>query len=296
MGVKELLYVGLREGQVHTSNGVLYALWDVIAFVKPYFSKLRLYVDSGFYSKDLVRFCEELGVTLIMKVKRYDWVYEKISKIFEKDWTRLHKPSVVGGKKKVVKRKKRRNVKRRVLMARQKEKNKKYTCEVGEEWAEFEYQPDGWVKPYRFVVKRKLKRPLGEQTQMFDFYEYHVVATDSGMPAHILLQSYNDRAGQENLIEDFKNGLRARRVPSDLFYANWAYLMIAAFAWNIKVWMSYIVFKDNSNCIEWKTFVSKWILIPVIVVKKSRYIALRTKRMIQEFKEAFSRIEKLQFT
>lgn len=183
-----------------------------------------------------------------------------------------------GGKQKVVHRKKHKNIKRKVLLKKQKEKKKKYTYEVCEQWAEFDYQPDSWVKPYRFVVKRKLKRKLGTQSDMFDFYEYEVVASDSDLPAHILLQSYNNRAGQENLIEDFKNGLKARRVPCESFHANWAYLIIAGLAWNIKIWMSYLFYKNNNHHVEWRTFLLKWILIPGIIVKRSRGIILRKGR------------------
>lgn len=291
----ELLYIGLREGQVYTSNGVFGPLWDAITFVKPHFKELRLQVDSGFYSKEMVRFCDELGVKLILKVKKYNWLKEEISKIAEADWTNLYKPSMKGGKQKIVRRKKRGNIKMKVLLKKQKEKKKKYTYEICEQWAEFDYQPYGWVKPYRFVVKRKLKRKLGTQSDMFDFYEYEVVASDSELPAHILLQSYNNRAGQENLIEDFKNGLKARRVPCESFHANWAYLIIAGLAWNIKIWMSYLVFRDNCHRVEWRTFLLKWILIPGIIVKKSRGIIFRTKRKVEGFHQAFFRINKLKF-
>ena len=46
----------------------------------------------------------------------------------------------------------------------------------------------------------------------------------------------NDRSNQENVIGRLKSGVNALRMPSDGLVSNWAYMVIAALAWNLKAW------------------------------------------------------------
>ncbi len=43
----------------------------------------------------------------------------------------------------------------------------------------------------------------------------------------------NDRCNQENVIAQLKGGVNALRMPSDGLISNWAYMVIAALAWNL---------------------------------------------------------------
>jgi hypothetical protein len=44
----------------------------------------------------------------------------------------------------------------------------------------------------------------------------------------------NNRCNQENLIEQLKNGVNAMRMPVDNLVSNWAYMVMASLAWNLK--------------------------------------------------------------
>jgi hypothetical protein len=55
--------------------------------------------------------------------------------------------------------------------------------------------------------------------------------------AEVIFQA-NARCQQENVIEQLKNGVRAMRMPSDGLVSNWAYVVIASLAWNMKAWLS----------------------------------------------------------
>jgi hypothetical protein len=46
----------------------------------------------------------------------------------------------------------------------------------------------------------------------------------------------NGRCDQENVIEQLKNGVNAMRMPVDDLVSNWAYMVMAALAWNLKAW------------------------------------------------------------
>ena len=52
--------------------------------------------------------------------------------------------------------------------------------------------------------------------------------------------SANRRCHQENVVEQLKNGVQAMRMPSDSLESNWAYLVIAAQAWNLKAWLGLV--------------------------------------------------------
>ena len=56
-----------------------------------------------------------------------------------------------------------------------------------------------------------------------------------------MVRENNRRCNQENVIEQLKNGVEALRMPSDTLVANWAYLVIAAQAWNLKAWMGLVL-------------------------------------------------------
>jgi hypothetical protein len=48
----------------------------------------------------------------------------------------------------------------------------------------------------------------------------------------------NERCDQENVIGDLRSGIGALRVPLYDLVSNWAYMVIAALAWNIKSWFA----------------------------------------------------------
>ena len=52
-------------------------------------------------------------------------------------------------------------------------------------------------------------------------------------PAEIVFAA-NDRCNQENLLAQLKNGVHALTAPVDNLVSNWAYMVMAALAWNLK--------------------------------------------------------------
>ena len=48
----------------------------------------------------------------------------------------------------------------------------------------------------------------------------------------------NQRCDQENVVEQLKNGVHAMRVPLYDLVSNWAYMVMATLAWNLKSWMA----------------------------------------------------------
>ena len=113
-----------------------------------------------------------------------------------------------------------------------------------EEIAEMDYRPSKAEGTYRLLVLRKTllvekgqKRLLPQRR--YHFYVTNIPAAPLGTAA--VVRENNRRCNQENVIEQLKNGVEVLRMPSDTLVANWAYLVIAAQAWNLKAWMGMVL-------------------------------------------------------
>lgn len=106
-----------------------------------------------------------------------------------------------------------------------------------EEVAEFEYRPTACRKLYRMIVVRKNISVEKGEKRLFDeiVYFFYITNDRNRTPAEVVF-SCNDRCQQENLIEQLANGPRAFRAPVDNLLSNWAYMVMAALAWNLKAW------------------------------------------------------------
>jgi hypothetical protein len=101
------------------------------------------------------------------------------------------------------------------------------------------YQPDGWLRPVRFVVIRMPKEKKAAKDQLVqcelfddDRYKYRIFCTDLKRKAHMVIAAYDKRADVENLVgESKREGLDA--IPSSRFKNNYAFFQIVMLAYNI---------------------------------------------------------------
>ena len=149
-----------------------------------------------------------------------------------------------------------------------------------EDVAEFDYQPGKCQRPYRVVVVRKnISKTKGAQV-LFDEIRYHFyITTRTNLSADAVVRCANERCDQENVIEQLKNGVNALRVPLYDLVSNWAYMVMAALAWNIKSWFSMMLHLKSDRAqyikMEFRRFISSMILIPCRVIRQARGITLR---------------------
>jgi len=75
---------------------------------------------------------------------------------------------------------------------------------------------------YRLIILRKnLTREKGER-RLFDEVRYFFYITNRrDLATEDVVHFCNDRANQENLIEQLKNGLNAMRMPVGDLVSNW---------------------------------------------------------------------------
>jgi hypothetical protein len=191
------------------------------------------------------------------------------------------------------------NVKERIV----REREYKNIRLVSEQVAEFPYQPGKCQKPYRMVVVRKnLSVEKGEQVLFDDIRYFFYLTNDTRLSATEIVLFANQRCDQENVIEQLKNGVNALRMPSDDLLSNWAYMVIAALAWNLKSWYG-LMAPDQSMGqaiarMEFKGFLHRFILIPCQIVKTGRRLVFRVltyTKHLQTFFETFELLKRVRF-
>jgi len=99
------------------------------------------------------------------------------------------------------------------------------------------------------------------------------------MSSAAVVRENNARCNQENLIEQLKNGVLATRMPVAEFDANWAYMVIASLAWNIKAWAGLLLPSQlgarSILRMEFRRFLNELILLPAQILRSGRRLIFR---------------------
>ncbi|WP_420481605.1 IS1380 family transposase [Actinopolymorpha pittospori] len=149
-----------------------------------------------------------------------------------------------------------------------------------EDVACFDYQPGKCDRSYRVVALRKnISRSRGEQVLIDEVRYFFYITTRTDLSAEQVVACANQRCDQENIIASLKSGVGALRVPLHDLVSNWAYMVIAALAWNIKSWFAMMMHRkaDRRDYIrmEFRRFFNTIILIPAMVTRRARAITIR---------------------
>lgn len=168
------------------------------------------------------------------------------------------------------------NVKDRIV----KERGYKNIRTSSEQVAEFSYRPGKCQHPYRVIVLRKnLSVEKGEQLLFDEIRYFFFITNDRFWPPQQLVYFAHARCDHENDIEQLKNGVKAMTWPVHDLVSNWAYMVIAALAWNLKAWLGLLTpntsLRHQILRMEFKRFVNTFILIPCLIVKTGRRIVYR---------------------
>lgn len=191
------------------------------------------------------------------------------------------------------------NVKEQIV----KERKFKNIRTVSEHVAEFDYRPVKCKKSYRIVALRKnLTVEKGELALFDDIRYFFYITNDWSMTPHEVVYFSNERCDHENDIEQLKNGVNAMRMPLDDLVSNWAYMVIAALAWNLKAW--YGLLTPNKTLahqiirMEFKRFINTFISIPCLIIKTGGRIVYRLvgyNHFLKDFFRTFLSIKAFRF-
>ena len=149
-----------------------------------------------------------------------------------------------------------------------------------EDVAEYDYRPAKCRKTYRMVVVRKnISKMKGELCLVDEIRHFFYITTLRDLSAAEVVRLANARSDQENVIEQLKNGVNALRVPVYDLVSNWAYMVMAALAWNLKSFLAMMMHLKADRrryvAMEFRRFVREMILVPCQVIRRARRTTLR---------------------
>lgn len=283
---KEVLYMVNRPGNVVSHEGSAEWIDKAIDVVWPYARTITLRGDTDFYlTKHLDRWADI--VDFVFGADANPALVRRAEGLEEARYKPLKRKS-----KHTVKTESRRcpkNVKEQIVEQREFENLRLESEDV----AEFRYRPVKCKREYRVVVVRKnISREKGEAVLFPEIRYFFYITTREDLTAAEVVQMANERCDQENVIEQLKNGVNALRMPVDNLLSNWAYMVMAALAWNLKAWFALMVrFKDRRTELlrmEFRRFLHAMVLLPTQVSRQGRKIIYRLMGYNAWLKDFFS--------
>ena len=269
----EVLFLENRPGNVASHQGAVERIDQTIALLRPDALRICLRGDTGFFlTQHFDRWSDQ--VDFVFGMDAHKKAVELAQALPEQAWRLLKRQPKYQAQ--TQKRRKPENVKDRIVCQREFEKIR-LDCE---HVAEFTYRPGKCTKDYRVVVCRKdLSIEKGQEVLFHEYRYFFYITTRWDLTAAQVVELANRRCNQENVIEQLKNGVNAMRMPVDNLLSNWAYMVMAALAWNLKAWFAMLVPDRESSTqllrMEFRQFLNSVIRISCQIVRTGRRIIYR---------------------
>ena len=270
----EVLYMVNRRGNLPSHTGAAEWIDRAVDLVEPHVERVCVRGDTHFALASRFDSWSE-KVDFIFGIRSCKALETAVGTLDEGAWQRLkRKPRWTSRSGQT--RKKRENEKERIVVERGYDNLRLNHEDV----AEFDYSPSSCRKTYRLVVVRKnISKMKGELT-LFDELRYHYyITTRTDLSAADVVRKAHQRCDQENLIAQLKGGVDAMRVPLYDLVSNWAYMVIATLAWNLKSWLAMMahLIKDRRRYVamEFRRFIRELIIVACHVIRRSRRTTLR---------------------
>jgi hypothetical protein len=283
---KEVLYLVNRPGNVVSHDGAAAWIDRGIELVRPWAHRLTVRGDTAFgLTEHFDRWAET--VDFLFGMDAHPKVVARAEALETAQWKRLKRPAPYTVKTKP--RGRRRNVKQAIVVQREFENIRLDSEHV----AEFRYRPLKCEMDYRVVVLRKnLSVAKGERVLFNEVKYFFYITTREDLSASAVVAAANECCDQENVIEQLKNGVNALRMPVDNLLSNWAYMVMAALAWNLKAWWALMVrFRDRQNELlrmEFRRFQQAMIWLPAQIIRQGRQIIYRLLNYNDWLKDFFA--------
>ena len=294
---KEVLYLVNRPGNRPSSDGAAEWIDRAIGLVRGKFEKIWLRGDTDFSMTGHLDRWDAQQVGFVLGYDACPNLKSKAEALPERAWSAMQRPAryevQTSGRERPEK------VKERIVRQRE------YTNIrlQSEHVAEFEYQPTQCRRKYRMVVLRKnLSIEKGIRLLFDDIRYFFFITNDRERSAQEVVLFANDRCNQENLIGQLKSGVHALGMPSNGLVSNWAYMVMAALAWNLKAWYGMIMPEAAARQavlrMEFKRFLQNFLLLPCQIVNSGRRIVFRIitySTALKDFFVTWERIRTLSF-
>jgi hypothetical protein len=288
---KEVLYLVNRSGNAASQSGSVEWIDRAVALVKEVAGTVTIRGDTDFSHTEQLDRWDGQGHKFILGIDAHAKLVGLAEGLENKAW----KPFERQPKYEILTepRPKAFRYKEQVVVERGFENQKL----EGEALAEIEYQPCLCRKKYRVVILRKnISVQKGEKV-LFDEVRYFFYLTNRTDKAEKIVGLANGRCDQENVIEQLKNGVNAMRMPVADLVSNWAYMVIAALAWNLKAWYGLLVPNRERGLelvkMEFRRFLNAVLLLPCQIVRTARRVTYRIlgyNSWLEDFFATFERI------
>ena len=293
---REVLYIENRPGNVPSHSGAVAWIDKAIGLVKPHAKRVCLRGDTDFsLTGNFDRWSEQVDFVFGMDAR--SGLIKRAGELPEGVWEKLNrKPKY---QVKTEERQKPENVKEQIIRERE-YKNLRLESEYV---AEFEYQPEKCTESYRMIVLRKNLSVEKGQRRLFDDIRYFFyITTLRDRTAGEVVALANGRCNQENVIEQLKNGVNAMKLPVRDLVSNWAYMVIASLAWNLKAWFGMLMPNvgrgEQVLKMEFRRFLNTLIILPCQIVRTGRKIVYRMlgyNDWLKDFFETWERIRRIRW-
>jgi len=272
-GSGECLKVVNQPGSARSSDAAAKALQEVLPLVKRHFRNAIVRGDTDFDRCDVFNAAIEARAYFAIGGRLYPNRAALVEAIAEQDW----KPFVPRADRQEPSGPSRHG--RTANYRRHKAKARGFrTLRTVKQWvSEIAYQPAGLDSACRMIVRRILIEENNGQGALFEHYRYRLVLTDlprsytAGQVVDITYQ----RCDQENVIEQFGQGIAGWRMPVAEFMGNSAWLQIARLAWNLGKWIAQIALPPEVVRWEWKRFRRHFVYIAAKVLKTGHRLVVR---------------------
>jgi len=260
-----------RSGNTTSAEGAAQELAGLVPLLTRRFEKVLVRGDSAFARQDIFDVCDANGLHFAMVSGAQQNFAALAEGLDERCWRPFRGTEETSTHERKTRRRGR-NLRR--LRARRRGKR---DLKLEKQWlAEIDYTPARSNKAYRLII-RKQRIEECEQGELFELWRYRYVLTNlprSVFTEEVVRQTYR-RCDQENVIEQLQSGVAALRMPTGGFLANYAHLVCARLAHNIKSWLAMLALPSEVMRWEWKRFRKAFVYVAASVVRSARQNILR---------------------
>ncbi len=267
---QECLRLVNRAGNVACSDGAARELKALVPMLRRRFKSVLVRGDSAFACQEIFDVCDQSALSFAMVSATQSNFAALADALGERCWRPFRATEAPA----VERESRRRGQNLRRLRARARGKR---DLKLEKQWiAEIPYTPARSERTYRLIIRRQ-RIEESRQGELFELWRYRYVLTN--LPASVATEevvrlTYR-RCDQENVIEQLQNGVAAMRMPTGGFDANWAYLVCARLAHNMKSWLAMLALPREVMRWEWKRFRKAFVFVAARVVRSARQNLLR---------------------
>lgn len=291
-GSGECLKVVNQPGSARSSDAAAKALKEVLPRVRRHFRNAIVRGDTDFDRSDVYNAAVDVGAYFAIGGRLYPNRAALVEAIAEENWQpfvpRADREQPSGSSRHV-----------RTANCRQRQASARgfRTLRTVKQWvSEIAYQPHRLGSACRMIVRRILIEESDGQGALFEHFRYRLVLTNlprSHTPEQVIDITYQ-RCDQENVIEQFGQGIAGWRMPVAEFMGNSAWLQIARLAWSLGKWIAQIALPSEVVRWEWKRFRRHFVYIAAKVLKMGRRLVVRlagSHRYLPDILAAHARLQ-----